>query len=125
MWRYYNPNPLGKRTIDCSVRALSAAENMSWDEVYDELYRIGKQLADMENHNATIGAFLKGRGYTRHIIPDTCPICYTVREFCKDHPLGTYVLGTGSHVVTVINGDFYDAWDSGDEVPIYYWEATE
>jgi hypothetical protein len=28
---------------------------------------------------------------------------------------------SGNHVVTVINGNYYDAWDSGGEVPIAYW----
>jgi hypothetical protein len=25
-------------------------------------------------------------------------------------------VGTGTHVVAVIDGDYYDAWDSGNEV---------
>jgi hypothetical protein len=33
-----------------------------------------------------------------------------------------YVLGIGDHVVCAVNGDWYDAWDSGAEIPAYYWE---
>ena len=29
------------------------------------------------------------------------------------------------HVIAVENGDYYDNWDSGDEVPIYYWERRK
>ena len=25
MWKYYNPNPVGKKTGDCSVRAVAKA----------------------------------------------------------------------------------------------------
>ena len=25
------------------------------------------------------------------------------------------------HVVAVIDGNYYDTWDSGDKIPIYYW----
>ena len=25
-------------------------------------------------------------------------------------------------VVALIDGDWWDAWDSGDEVPVYYWQ---
>mgnify|MGYP007038282472 FL=1 len=64
-------------------------------------------------------------GYTMKPIPDTCPDCYTVREFCKDHPMGTYVLGTGSHVVAVRDGNYFDTWNSGDEVPIIYWRKRD
>lgn len=24
-------------------------------------------------------------------------------------------------MVSVVDGDYYDAWDSGKEVPVYYW----
>jgi len=119
-----NLNPQHKRKGDCSVRALAAAEDRSWYEIYDELYHIGREMGDMENSNDVIGQFLKERGYIRYSIPNTCPACYTVRDFANDHPEGIYVLGTGSHVVAVINGDYYDSWDSGDEVPVYCWRAN-
>ena len=64
---------------------------------------------------------LKDFGFKRRSIPDTCPACYTIREFCEDHPVGTYILGTGSHVVAAIDGNVYDSWDSLDETPILYW----
>ena len=56
------------------------------------------------------------------IILDEYPDYYTVEDFCADHPKGTYVLGTGSHAVAVVDGFYYDAWDSGNEIPIYYWK---
>ena len=65
------------------------------------------------------------RGFTRHALPDTCPICYTVADFCRDHPRGVYVLGIGDHVVCAVDGDWYDAWDSSAEIPAYYWERED
>jgi hypothetical protein len=32
------------------------------------------------------------------------------------------MLATGTHVVAVIDGNYYDTWDSGDEVPIALWK---
>ena len=55
------------------------------------------------------------------IILDEYPDYYTVEDFCTDHPKGTYVLGTGSHAVAVVDGCYFDAWDSGSEIPIYYF----
>lgn len=46
---------------------------------------------------------------------------YTVNDFCIDHPNGTYILAIDGHVVCVTDGYYYDSWDSGDEIPIYYW----
>jgi hypothetical protein len=42
--------------------------------------------------------------------------------FCADHPNGTYVVSTGSHVVAVVDGDYYDTSDTGSEIPIAYFE---
>ena len=42
--------------------------------------------------------------------------------FGRDHPQGLYVLATGTHVITVIDGDYYDSWDSGDKIPLYYFK---
>jgi hypothetical protein len=49
----------------------------------------------------------------------------TVREFTLDHPHGIYVVGTGTHVIAVIDGDYYDIFDSGDEIVAFYWKEVE
>lgn len=116
-----NPNPKNARVGDCVVRALSIATRNSWEDIYTDLAVYGFMLCDMPSSNAVWGAYLKDQGYERKVVIDTCPDCYTVRDFCRDNPQGTFILGTGTHVVAVINGNYCDTWDSGDEVPIYYW----
>ena len=37
MYKYYNANALGNYVNDCTIRAISVAENKSWGETYDEL----------------------------------------------------------------------------------------
>ena len=118
---FFNPNPLGKKVGDCVIRAISKLTNQSWQTVFMDICLAGYELCDMPSSNAVWAAYLKRRGFRRRVIPDTCPSCYTVKDFCLDNPHGKFLLATGSHVVTVIDGDYYDAWDSGDEVPIYYW----
>lgn len=120
-YRFYNPNPAGSFVGDCVVRAITKAEEYPWEETYIGICIKGLELCDMPSSNAVWGAYLKNRGYTRYNIPDTCPDCYTVAMFAKDNPIGTFILATGSHVVTVYDGNYYDAWDSGNEIPIYYW----
>lgn len=121
MFIYLNPNPSGKHVGDCVVRALSIAFDDSWENIYADLTMVGRFLYDMPNRDYVWGEYLKMNGFTRHSLPDTCPQCYTIKMFCKDHPDGVYVVATGSHVVVVINGDYYDTADSGNEVPIYYF----
>jgi hypothetical protein len=122
MFIEYNPNPRGKSVGDCVVRAISKAMDIPWDDAYMRLFTHGYFLKDMPTANDVWGRFLIDNDYKRRIIPDTCPDCYTIREFASDHVKGTYILGTGTHVVTVVDGDYYDSWDSGSEVPIYYFE---
>ena len=119
---YVNPNPENNITGDCTIRALSLVLNKDWDSTYVELAVYGFMLKDMPSSNRTWSFMLYEHGFRRSVIPNTCPDCYTIRQFCLDHPQGVYLLATGTHVVAVINGNYYDSWDSGNEVPIYYWK---
>lgn len=122
MYKYYNPNPTGKQVGDCVIRGISRVTGMSWDETYIEICLMGLELKDMPSANHVWESYLLGRGFTRHFIScDACPMLYTVRDFCDNHPIGEYLLSTGTHVVAINNGNYYDAWDSGNEVPVYYW----
>ena len=120
-WKYYNPNPSANLVGDCVIRAISLATGKSWDAVYMEIATLGYEMHDMPSSNAVWGAYLKREGFRRYIIPNECPDCYTVEDFCIDYPDGVYVLATGTHAVCVRDGFFYDTWDSGKELPIYYF----
>ena len=122
MYKYFNPNPEGNLVGDCVIRAICASTGKSWDMVFDELTEVARQLKDMPSSNYVWAAYLKQLGYTRHVIPDTCPDCYTIEDFTEDHPEGTYILATGTHVVCAKDGNYFDTWPSGQETVIYYFE---
>ena len=124
-WIKYNANPIKKSVGDCTVRAISKSMNLKWESVYTGVALYGFMLCDMPSANAVWGSYLKSRGYKRKPIPSECPDCYTVEDFCRDHPIGNYVLGTGTHAIAVVDGDYYDVWDSGKECPIYFYERED
>lgn len=124
MYRQYNPNPAHKNVGDCVIRAISKITNQEWERTYVELATQGFMLHDMPSSNHVWGSYLHNKGFRRYIIPDTCPTCYTIKDFCIDHPSGIYAVATGTHVVAVIDGDYYDNWDSGNEIPVYYWRKS-
>ena len=125
MFIYTNPNPLNKIISDCVVRAIAIATSTTWERAYIDLCKQGLSMLDLPNANPVWGAYLKKHGFKREIIPNTCPDCYTIEDFCYDHPEGTYVLGTGGHCVTVMDGNIYDTWDSSNEIPVYYFYKEE
>jgi hypothetical protein len=97
---------------------------MSWDRTYKEMAELGRMMGLMPDQGAVWGAFLRKHGFYRDIIPNTCPDCYTVEDFANEHPVGEYVLaitGNPGHVVTVIDGDWLDIFDSGEEIPSFYY----
>jgi hypothetical protein len=99
--------------------------NVDWEKAYVMLAVNGLIMADIMNANNVIASVLRQNGFDRKTIDNTCPDCFSVKDFCKENPKGTFVLGTGTHVVTVIDGNYYDVWDSGDEIPAYYWYRKE
>lgn len=125
MWIRYNPNPMRKTVGDCVIRGIAKATGMDWESVYNLLCNKGAELYDMPSSNFVWAAVLRDLGFQRFSIPNACPDCYTVRDFANDHPRGVYILGTGTHVITCKNGDYFDAWDSGGEVPIFYFKQRE
>lgn len=118
----YNPNPAGRSIGDCVVRAIAKALGMDWETAYVALAAIGLEMKDLPNADTVWGAYLRRKGFRRKHIDDERE-GYTVAEFADDHPRGTFVLSIpGRHAVTVHDGAYYDSWDSGAEMPAYYYE---
>lgn len=124
-YKFVNPNPLGSYVGDCVIRALSIAMGKTWSETYMDICIHGFLLCDMPSSNYVWGDYLKQNGYKSSFISSECPNCYNVKDFCKDHPLGVYIVGSGNHVLTIINGDYYDSWDSGQERVLFYYTKEE
>ena len=125
MYREYNPNPTGRRVGDCAVRAISVALGVDWETAFLILARNAYAMGDMPSADSVWGATLRQNGFYREAIPNTCPDCYTAEAFCNDHPRGTFVLGFGGHVATVVDGDLFDSWDSSNEIPQFFWFRKE
>jgi len=124
-WIRFNPNPVNARVEDCAQRAIAAALDVDWDTASDLIYEMAKGMGTTTHDDAAWGAVLRRAGFVRAVIPNRCPDCYTVADFCRDHPRGVYVLKLSGHVATVIDGHVYDTWDSSGEIPTYYWYMKE
>lgn len=119
-YKTYNPNPARNRVGDCTARAICKATGKSWDDVFLSLCAFGFAEKDYPSSNSVWGKYLRSQGFRRYLIDDDLEN-YTVENFCADHPKGTYILAIEGHVVCVQDGFYYDSWDSGQEIPIFYW----
>jgi hypothetical protein len=122
MYKHFNPNPLNNYVGDCTVRAIAKGTGKNWQTTYMGLALKGYEMADMPSSNQVWDAYLRQKGFVRYSVPNECPECYTLKDFCRQYPKGMYVVALPSHVVAVNDGDYYDAWDSGNETPIYYYK---
>lgn len=90
-----------------------------------ELTVKGLEKAMWGDTNAVWEKYLKENRFEMHVLQDTCPDCYTIADFADDHPTGTFIVATGTHVVCVQDGNYFDTWDSGSQIPSYYFEIKE
>ncbi len=121
MWIRSNPNPRQKTVPDCVIRAICIALHLPWYDVFDSLSALARAECSVTCDDHVWGLFLYRLGFIPFVLPKICPECMTIREFCKQFSKGTYIIGTGSHAVAVIDGDYYDSWDSGDTVASFFW----
>ena len=117
----FNNNPVGRRTGDCSVRAISKALNIGWEAAHLMLDVNAISMGDMPSSDLVWGSTLRQNGFYKHLVNEYM----TAEDFCEEHPEGVYVLAFGGHVATVISGMLYDAWDSSKEAVQYYWSKEE
>lgn len=122
---YLNVNPDRILVPDCTIRAITVLTGKTWEEVYDGVCAEGKLMHNMPSSNAVWSSYLSKLGYVRTPMPNTCPDCYTVDDFCHEHQTGKYLLALFEHVVAVVDGCYYDTWDSGRKVVLYYWKGVD
>lgn len=122
MYKHFNPNPLNNYVGDCTVRAISKVTNQDWDATYMGLALKGYEMADMPSSNRVWDAYLRDKGFKRYSVPNECPECYTLKDFCREYPKGMYIVALPSHVVAVYDGDFFDSWNSENEVALFYYK---
>lgn len=125
MYEFYEPNPVRTGAIDCSTRALTKALDISWEKAYVMKSVNGFLMGNEPVADEVWGSILRQHGFARKMVSDSCPLCYTVDQFCEDHPEGTFVVKSEDHVATVKDGILYDSWPSQNKVVLYYWYRKE
>lgn len=86
MFRYYNANEFGRDIEDCTIRAISVAEVISWDKAFRKLSNFARERGLMMSSVENIEEYLDSN-YER-----VCEINTTVAEFAYANPVGTFLI---------------------------------
>lgn len=124
-WIKYNPNPQNNNTGDCSIRAYCKAENLDWNDAYDMASKLGKEMAMICDDHKVVDKILTERFGYEYTKGERGSKKKTVNEFAIEHPKGKFILWVHAHVVALIDGYYYDSWDSGNRKVNGYYTKEE
>lgn len=132
-WKQYNANSRNSDTGDCVVRSISLAYGKDYDETHKELLALARDMqVDKYKYLSVFRKYLNELGHKGEIKAEnfyesnnTEP--FTIEDFCKDNPHGTFILLNGKHpkgsdhLACVIDGHLYDSWDSSKQYVTRIW----
>lgn len=119
----YNANPKGWKTGDCVIRAVAAATQQTWDDVYDDLCAIGKKKGRMPNESYSYGAYLKEKGFTEEKqLKHSNGNWYTIEEVVKTYPNSILIMHCSHHLTVAINGVIIDLWNTSYKSAGKFWK---
>ena len=117
MYRFYNANVKNRFVDDCTIRAISLAEDSTWNETYRKLSNLAREEGLMMDSAEFIEDYLD-----KHYKRQDCDNC-SVGEFVDRHRLGTYLITMPNHISIAINGLIYDTFDCSDRIMKSAWRV--
>ena len=117
MYKYHNQNKKNNHVNDCTVRAISLAQNKTWDQTYKELSNLARQRGMMFDSVEFIEDYLDDR-YKRQ-----CHYSKTVGEFCDEFNWGTYLITMDGHITCCKDGAIIDTFDCTKRVMRCAWKV--
>ena len=108
MYKFHNANVHDKFVNDCVIRAISVAENKTWDETYNKLSEMAQMVGTLLDDSYFVDSYLS-MNYEKENHNSI-----TIREFIDTHPKGTYLITLTGHITVVRDGVLYDTFDCRD-----------
>lgn len=119
MFWYYNANIFGYDIEDCTIRAISCAEGISWDKAYRKLSDYARKRGLMLSSVESIEEYLDDN-YEK-----VCEDYMTVGEFAYENPRGTYLVTMPNHITCIIDGYVVDTFDCSDKYMFCAWRVKK
>lgn len=128
MFKYFNPNPIydGKnkrwKHVDCTVRSICAATDLTWEKAYNLLSTIGLHEYVMPNDMVAYTKAITSLGFrsVKKCKKGTTKVKDIANQSKKGNKV--YLCKVKNHVVCCREGNILDTWDSSDCLVTQYWE---
>lgn len=121
-WTYHNQNPLKREVSDCVVRAISLAEDESWDKTYSRLSQIARMNGTLLDDVSFVEPYLNSK-YEK--VCYWCDKCNkTVSDIASEYNKGIYLVTMKGHITCIIDGTLYDTWDCRDKTMWCVWKIV-
>ena len=117
LWVKYQPNPLGKNTLDCSIRAISKIFSITWTEALDLIVECAKKYSEQTNCTVNLNTLLYEKKHMHVYEPKKK---MTFEKFAYLYPVGTYALYSKGHICACVDGKLYDSWNSSCDNLLFY-----
>lgn len=117
MYKFHNANAKGRHVNDCTIRAISVAENITWDDAYYKLSNLARKKGLMMDSVEFVEEYLDDR-YMR-----TCYHSKSVGEFMDEYDEGTFLVTMPGHITVIIDGILFDTFDCSDRIMRCAWEV--
>ena len=115
MYKYYNANSLGNFVNDCTIRAISLAENQTWDDTYEKMSDIAQSKGTMMDDRSFIRWYLDSK-YKR--VPH---LPYKVGNVAGEYPDKVLLITMDGHIVCSKYGIIYDSFDCRERIAEDAW----
>ena len=119
MYKFHNQNSHQRFVDDCTVRAISLAENKTWNYTYDKLSDLARSKGLMFNSVEFI------EDYLDYFYRRECHSSITVGDFADENNIGTYLVTMPNHITVIIDGTIYDTFDCSDRIMRCAWKIVD
>lgn len=113
-FKNYNANPKGKKTCDCTIRALTMATGLKYEDVYKALFEISLKTGYMLNEKRVEEVFMEAQGFVKYKQPrKNDGTKYTINEIRLLTNAPVIVISCAHHLTCVKDGVLIDTWNCG------------
>ena len=105
MYKYYNANAMDNFVDDCVIRAISVAENSTWDYTYNKLSDLAQRQGRMMDDRVFVRDYLD-KNYIR--IPE---MNISVGQLASEYPDKVLLITMNGHITCSLYGVIIDSFD--------------